>query len=93
MRFLLSDLRKSLDNIDIAIVVLLAERFRITEKVGRLKAKENLPAQDKAREKEKLKELSQVAKAHGLSSSVVKKLYRIIFEEVVKRHERIRREK
>ena len=33
----LGELRKSIDNLDTALVAILAERFRITERVGELK--------------------------------------------------------
>ena len=89
MRFSLLDFRKSLDNIDEAIVILLAERFRITEKIGRLKAKKNLPPQDKTREKEKLEKLSQIARSHGLEPLLIRRLFRLIFNQVVKNHKKI----
>lgn len=89
MKYTLSDLRKSLDNLDEAIVVLLAERFRLTDKVGWLKAKQGLSAQDKKREEEKFEKLSEIAKSHGLDPSFVKKLFRMIIDEVIKRHKEI----
>ena len=90
MEFTLSDLRKSLDNLDKAIVVLLAERFRITRKIGILKAKKGLPARDKAREKEKLESLSKLAKDYGISSSLIREIFKLIMTEVVKKHRQIK---
>ena len=37
-------LRSSIDNLDAAIVHIMAERFKITKRVGRLKAEQGLPA-------------------------------------------------
>ena len=42
----LLDLRRSIDNIDAALVYLLAERFRCTQQVGHLKAQTGLPPAD-----------------------------------------------
>ena len=46
----LARLRGSIDNIDAALVYLLAERFKCTQAVGELKARLNLPPADPARE-------------------------------------------
>ena len=46
----LDALRGSIDNIDAALIHLLAERFKCTQKVGRLKARFALPPADPARE-------------------------------------------
>jgi chorismate mutase len=43
-------IRDSIDNIDAALVHILAERFRCTQKVGLLKAKYDLPPSDPGRE-------------------------------------------
>ena len=45
----LEDLRASIDNLDAALVHLLAERFKCTQRVGRLKATHDMPAMDPAR--------------------------------------------
>lgn len=45
----LAGYRQSIDNIDAALVHMLAERFRCTQAVGVLKAKYDLPAADPAR--------------------------------------------
>ena len=42
--------RQSIDNIDAALIHMLAERFRCTKDVGVLKAKHDLPPADPARE-------------------------------------------
>ena len=45
----LSSYRQSIDNIDAALVHMLAERFRCTKAVGVLKATHSLPPADPAR--------------------------------------------
>ena len=42
----LTSLRQSIDNIDAALVHLLAERFKFTQQVGKLKAATGMPASD-----------------------------------------------
>ncbi len=46
----LARLRDSIDNIDAAVVHMLAERFKCTQQVGHLKARHQLPPADPARE-------------------------------------------
>ncbi|MFZ2963264.1 MAG: chorismate mutase, partial [Rhodoglobus sp.] len=47
----LLSLRQSIDNIDAALVHLLAERFKFTQRVGRLKAETGMPPSDPERER------------------------------------------
>ena len=47
---MLADYRASIDNIDAALIHMLAERFRCTKAVGVLKAEHGLPPADPARE-------------------------------------------
>ena len=58
----LSSYRQSIDNIDAALVHMLAERFRCTKAVGVLKAKYNLPPADPAREEYQIDRLRQLAR-------------------------------
>ena len=48
----LNDMRKSIDNIDNAIVAMFAERFKVTNRVVHYKAKNGLLAKDAGRESE-----------------------------------------
>ena len=58
----LTEYRKSIDNIDAAIINMLAERFKITQKVGIYKARFGLPPADKSREKQQIERLRKLAK-------------------------------
>ena len=58
----LSSYRQSIDNIDAALVHMLAERFRCTKEVGVLKAKYELPPADPAREEYQIERLRRLAK-------------------------------
>ena len=50
-RKMLADYRISIDNIDAALIHMLAERFRCTKAVGVLKAEHGLPPADPARDR------------------------------------------
>jgi len=45
----LEEMRKSIDNIDNAIIAMFAERFKVTNRVGYYKAKRQLPSKDPER--------------------------------------------
>lgn len=85
----LDDLRKSIDNLDSALIAILAERFKITQKVGEYKAKNNLTAVDKKREEQQYKRIEELAKEHGLNPQFAKKFLKTVIEEVVKNHKEI----
>ena len=53
----LLEIRHSIDNIDAAIIHLLAERFKQTLKVGELKARAGLPPADPTREAQQIARL------------------------------------
>jgi chorismate mutase len=57
----LRDIRDGIDNIVAAIIHMLAERFRRTRAVGKLKAQHGLPPSDPAREAEQVSHLRQLA--------------------------------
>ena len=83
----LQDLRKSIDTIDAQLLALLAERFRVTEKVGHYKKEHGLPAKDPAREKIQYQRLTELSAQAGLDPRVASKIWQQIIDEVVKRHE------
>lgn len=58
----LQDLRKSIDNIDAAMIHILAKRFRCRQRVGALRAGHNLPTADPAREEYQVQRLGALAK-------------------------------
>lgn len=82
----LDDLRVSLDNIDNAVVYLMAERFRLTHKVGVYKRDNGLPPVDEKREEAQFARIRQLAEQSGLNSEFAEKLLRLIIDEVVKEH-------
>lgn len=85
----LHDLRQSIDNVDAALVHLLAERFRFTQQVGRLKAVNGMPASDPERERVQLARLRALAEDAKLDPEFAEKWFNFIVAEVIHHHERI----
>ncbi|MBI1188153.1 MAG: chorismate mutase [Alphaproteobacteria bacterium] len=83
-------LRASIDNLDAALIYLLAERFKLTKEVGVYKAAKNLPPADPAREKEQVKRLRALAEQSALDPDFAEKLLNFIIQEVIHHHERMR---
>ncbi|MFT4226154.1 chorismate mutase [Micropruina sp.] len=88
----LARMRDSIDNLDSALIYLLAERFKITRRVGELKAEVGLPPADPDREARQIERLRTVAKDAQLDPEFAEKLLNFIVSEVVRHHERIARE-
>ena len=79
--------RESIDNLDATLVFLLAERFKITQRVGHLKAGSGLPPADPAREQEQVKRLRRLAEEANLDPVFAEKFLTFIIAEVVRHHE------
>lgn len=86
----LKEYRNSIDNIDAALVFLLAERFKITKKVGHYKKEHNLPPGDPEREKRQIARLRDLAETAKLDPEFGEKFLQFITSEVIKHHEHIR---
>lgn len=82
-------LRGSIDNIDAALVYLLAERFKATQQVGVLKAARGLPAADLGREARQVTRLRQLAQEAELDPVFAEKFLAFIVDEVIRHHEEI----
>ena len=82
--------RQSIDNIDAALVFMLAERFKITQAVGELKARLDLPPADPGREDRQIERLRQLARDAELDPEFSEKFLRFIIDEVIRHHERLR---
>jgi chorismate mutase len=85
----LTGLRESIDNIDAALIHLLAERFKFTQSVGRLKAATGLPASDPARERVQIERLRALAVDAHLDPAFAEKFLNFIVAEVIHHHEQI----
>ncbi|GHJ38277.1 chorismate mutase [Streptomyces sp. TS71-3] len=85
----LGRLRDSIDNIDAAVVHMLAERFKCTQQVGHLKAAHRLPPADPSREAQQIARLRGLAESAKLDPAFAEKLLNFIVAEVIRHHERI----
>jgi chorismate mutase len=79
-------LRGSIDNLDAAIVHLLAERFKCTQQVGALKARHGLPPADPEREAEQVERLQRLAEDANLDPVFAEKFLAFVIQEVVRHH-------
>ena len=84
---MLAAYRKSIDNIDAALIHMLAERFRITKAVGEYKARTELPPADPAREERQIARLRKLAEDADLDPEFSEKFLRFIIDEVIRHHE------
>jgi chorismate mutase len=82
--------RDSIDNIDAALVFMLAERFKITQAVGEFKASNALPPSDPNREERQIERLRQLARDAKLDPDFTEKFLRFIIDEVIRHHHQIR---
>jgi chorismate mutase len=80
----LIEYRNSIDNIDAAVINMLAERFKITQKVGVYKAKYGLPASDKDREANQIERLRKLAEDAQLDPNFSVKFLDFIIEGIRK---------
>ena len=87
----LHDLRNSIDNFDAAMIYMLAERFRCTQRVGALKARHHLPPADPAREEVQVTRLRALAESARLDPEFAEKYLAFIIREVIRHHERFPR--
>jgi chorismate mutase len=85
----LEDMRKSIDNIDNAIVAMFAERFKVTDRVGYYKAAEGLPAKDPKRESLQYERIEQLAEQYGLDPEFGAAYLTSVIDRVVANHKRI----
>jgi chorismate mutase len=86
----LAGYRKSIDNIDAALIHMLAERFRITKEVGAYKARTGMAPADPGREERQIKRLRSLAEEADLDPEFSEKFIRFVIDEVIRHHQRAR---
>jgi len=82
--------RQSIDNIDAALVFMLAERFKVTQAVGRFKAEHTLPPADPDREERQIERLRKLAVDAQLDPVFAEKFLRFIIDEVIRHHRQMK---
>jgi len=88
---LLRDHRASIDRLDAILVYTLAERFKRTQDVGRLKAEHALPPSDPAREAQQIARLEHLAREADLDPAFAKKFLTFVISEVIRHHEQLQK--
>ncbi len=83
----LEELRHSIDNIDAAVLHLLAERFKCTRKVGALKARLGMDPADPVREARQIARLRSLAVTAELDPELAEKFLNFLLREVIRHHE------
>ena len=83
--------RDSIDRLDAILVYTLAERFKQTQAVGRLKAEHNLPPSDTAREARQIERLERLSKEADLDPDFARKFLNFIISEVIRHHENLQK--
>ena len=86
----LESFRGSIDNLDAALIHIMAERFRVTKAVGELKAAHDFPPSDPEREKKQVRRLRELAASSNLDPDFAEKLLNFIISEVIRHHEQAR---
>ncbi|MCC2602351.1 chorismate mutase [Sphingopyxis yananensis] len=84
--------RQSIDNIDAALIYMLAERFKVTKAVGELKAQIDLPAADPDRESRQVERLRSLAQDADLDPEFSEKFLRFIIDEVIRHHQQAKQD-
>ena len=87
----LSTYRKSIDNIDAALIHMLSERFRITQAVGEYKAQAGLQPSDPGREARQIERLRALAIDAELDPEFSEKFIRFVIDEVIRHHQQAAR--
>lgn len=87
----LNEYRESIDNLDSALIGILAERFKITRKVGLYKAEHSLPEKDTDRETRQMEKIDLLSKRAGLRPEIARSVLRLVIDRVIDEHTEIRK--
>ena len=85
---ILKEHRESIDRLDAVLVYTLAERFKHTQAVGKLKAEHTLPPSDPAREEKQIARLQDLARDADLDPDFAKKFLNFVIQEVIQHHKK-----
>src|SRR5262245_49170275 len=85
----LKRLRASIDNIDAAVVHMLAERFKATKAVGELKPVHAMRPPAHTGEGQQIERLRRLAREADLDPDFAEKFLNFIVTEVIRHHEKL----
>ena len=88
---ILKEHRLSIDRLDAILVFTLAERFKHTQEVGKLKAENNIAPSDPLREQQQIERLEQLSNQADLDPKFAKKFLHFIISEVIRHHENLQK--
>ena len=83
------ELRGDVDTIDAAIVAMLAERFRVTHRIGLLKAQAGFASADMRRESTQIAALRDKAGDYGLDPDLAEAYLHLVADAAKRDHERL----
>lgn len=83
--------RESIDRLDAILVYTLAERFKHTQAVGRLKAEHDLPPSDPVRERAQIARLERLSQEADLDPEFARKFLNFVISEVIRHHEKLQK--
>ena len=87
----LNEYRRSIDRLDSVLIYTLGERFEKTNKIGQIKAINNLPSSDTDRELLQIKRILKIAKEANLNPNFAEKIFKTITSEVKNNHNKMKK--
>ena len=87
----IEEYRESIDRLDSVLIYTLGERFEKTKKIGKIKAKNNLPTSDHDRELSQIKRIIKIAKEANLDPVFAEKIFKTIISEVKSNHNKMKK--
>ena len=86
----LAEYRESIDRLDSVLIYTLGERFEKTNKIGKIKANNNLPTSDHDRELRQIKRIIETANEANLDPVFAEKIFNTIISEVKNNHNKMK---
>lgn len=85
----LNELRSGIDKLDSAIINLVSQRMRLSERIGEIKSEQGLPFCVPQREAEVIRKRQGLGILHGLSEKFVRILFKVIMHESRRRQKEL----
>ena len=89
---LLKNERSTIDRLDAIIINALIERFSVTNRIGLIKAENNIEPYDRKREKKQVEALEKLTGNSDLDKEFIVNLMKLITTESKKKHEQIKKD-